>query len=804
MHQLRVAARALTRAPGFTAAAILTLALGIGLSTAVFTVADALLRRELPVGEQDRLVVLWGETRDRQFSNYPLPLEDVRAFQARSRTIEEVAFFAFRGATATPVRIDDRVESARAALVSGNFFDVLRSPAALGRTLRPADDVAGAAPVLVLSHRAWRQQFGADPAIVGRSVELIESGRPYTVVGVMAEGLAYPHGTDAWIPLIAHGAANGFLDIVTGELDMLGRLQADATPAQARQELTDFFRRPEAPAAYSNLRGVAYPLVDVVLGDTKPALLVFTIAAALLLFITCVNVANLLLVRALRRARELVVRAALGASRRRIAAQLLTESALLCLGGGVLGFAFAAAVVRVFRSLAPASFPRIDAIGIDLTALMAGILVTGVAMLLSGLGPALFSSRVHAHDALRSGPRHSGDRLIRTIAEGLVVAQVALAAVSLSAAGLITRSLVNLIQVDLAFESSHLIAAGLVLRQNRSDDPRQAVTRIEQLLPALEALPGVQEVTPVLTVPFVGAGGGIDGRLATPEQTEADVAGNPVLNIEAVAPDYFATLGIPLLRGRAFSNADREGSPPVVIVSSSTARHFWPDDDPIGRRVRAAGQEATVVGVVPDTRYRDLRTARPAVYFALGQSRFPVAPTTLLIRTDRPSLAIVPAMRRTIAELEPDITLGTASSLEALLDAPRAQPRLNTMVLALFAAAAVSLAAIGLFAIITTMVAQRRKEIGIRLALGARAADVRRMIMRRGLTIAAIGAAIGIAGTLALSRLLSALLFGVSPTDAPTLLAVVALMLSVAAAATFVPARSTQRIDPIVALRSEP
>lgn len=554
---------------------------------------------------------------------------------------------------------------------------------------------------------------------------------------------------------------------------------------------------------HRDVRGVAHSFPEIVLGDAKPAILAVTLAAALLLLITCVNVANLLLVRALRRTREFAVRSALGAKRRGIVMQLLTENALLSVVGGLLGVTFAMAAVRVFVAVAPADFPRVDEVGINAAALVAALLITTAAMLLSGLGPALLTSRVDVQAALRAGSRHSRGRRVRAIAEGLVVTQVALAAVSLSAAGLMTRSLINLVQVDLSFEPARLLVAELVLQHDHFEEPQRWIAEIEPLLPRLEALPGVERVSPVLAAPFSGGGGGIDGRLSTPGQSQEEAAGNPMVNMEVVAPNYFATLGIPVLHGRPFSAQDRDSTEPVVIVSSSTARYLWPNEDPIGKRVRAPGGEAEVVGIVPDTRYRELQTARPSVYIPLGQSRFPVVPNTLLIRTTGPALAVVPALRRAIAVAQPGITLVTASSVETLLDRPRAQPRLNAIVIVLFAAAAVSLAGIGLFAIIATMVKQRTHEIGIRLALGATTSDVRRMIMARGVGMAVLGSVIGVACALATSRLLSALLFEISPTDAPTLGAVVALIVGVAAIATSIPAREAIRIDPIVALRDE-
>jgi len=815
-QHLGIAARSLARAPGFAIAAALTLALGIGLSTAVFTVADALLLRRLPVTDENRLVVLWGETRGGRFSNFPLTLEDARDFQRRTQTLGDVALVEFRGATLNPIRAGERVYPLHSSSVSGNFFDALGSRAAIGRALRRDDDVAGAAPVAVLSYHAWREQFGGDSAIVGKPIAMLYTGRSYTIVGVMPQGLDYPRGTDFWLPAIAYSSAGGFLDLLS--FDLVARLRPGASLAQASTELTTFFVSSGMPRLH-DVRGVAHTLPGVVLGDTEPALLVVMLAAALLLFIACVNIANLLLVRAIGRVKEFAVRSALGASRGRLVAQLLTESAVLSLLGGLAGVSFAVAGVRAFTVLAPASVPRLDEVGVSGTAIVAAIVMTSATMLLSSIVPAVFTSRVSAQDALRSGSRNTGGGRVRMAAEVLVVAQVALAGVSLATAALVIRSFMKLEHAELSFEPRRLLVASFVMGGDRLGDPQRQRATLDAVLAVTQALPGVQAVSPVLDAPFIGSGGGIDGRLSLPGENKEDAARNPMLSLEVVAPNYFAMLGTPLLRGRPFTDEDRERGTPVIVVSSSVARHFWPSSDPLGKRLTDGQRELTVVGVVPDLRYRELQTPRPTVYFPLRQSPFPVAPSTLLIRTATPSsggrnshpvrsegsavAAIVADLRATIARAEPGVVLVSAHSVETLLDAPRAQPRLNAVVLGLFAGAALLLAAVGLFAVIATMVRQRTREMGIRMALGATAGDVRRMVMMRGLTLGVIGATIGIAGALATSRMLSALLFEISATDAPTLASVSVAILIVAAIASFVPARLTRRIDPIIALRNE-
>lgn len=807
MQPIRLAARTLVRAPGFTLTAAITLALGIGLTTSVFTVADALLVRRLPVAVQSRVAVLWGDTQDGRFTNFPLSLRDAREFVRRSRTLEQAAFFTFYGSAPKPIREGDRVYRLRRSLVSGAFFDVLRSPPVLGRALRPEDDVVGAAPVAVLSYRAWQRQFAGDSQIVGRSLAMHETGRAHTIVGVMAQGLDYPRGTDFWVPLVANSTGPDSLHVTGPMLDVIGRLRPDASMAGARAELTDWFARSDAPAWQRGFRGVASSLPTLVLGDTKPAVLVLVGATTLLLLLTCVNVANLLLVRGLGRTREFAVRSALGAGRARIAGQLLTESALLAAGGGAGGAALAVALVRGFVVIAPPGVPRIDEISVNAAVILCALAVTTVAMLLFGLVPALVASHVEMQGVLRSGTRQGGvNRPLRTATESLVVGQIALAVVLLFGAGLVTRSLIRLNGVDLSYEPRQLLVAELALRADRYGASARQRDLLNAVLARVAALPAVEAVAPVLSVPFAGPGFGIDGRLSTPEQTPEQAETNPMLNMEIVTPNYFSTLGVRVLRGRMFTNADRDGATPVVVISESVARQYWPGTDPIDKTLKAGtSPEALVrvVGVVSDTRYRDLRTARPSIYFPLRQSFFPVVPMTLVIRTTGVPAAIVPSVRAAIADVDPGVALATAAPLESFLEQPRAQPRLNAMLLSLFAGVAVLLAAVGLFGVIATMVRQRTRELGIRMALGATRMGVQRLVLLRGLSLAALGVLLGGAAALLTSRVLADLLFETGSADRPTLAIVAVLILGVAAVASLIPARTGSQIDPATALRSD-
>jgi predicted permease len=796
LQNCRVGLRSLRRTPGFALTAILTLALGIGLTTAVFTVADALLQRRLPVHDQDRLVVLWGEARDRAF-NYPLGLDDAQEFARRTRSLERVAFFAYYGALPKPIRDGDRISRLRRAPVSGEFFDVLGARPALGRALRATDDVSGAAPVLVLSYGAWQRRFGGDPHVLGRQVLTYDDGVAYTIVGVMPQGLDYPRGTDFWVPVVP--------STIPKDLYVIGRLAPGRAGADARNEMTAFFGRAEASPWQRDLRGVVHTLPRLVLGDTRPALIVFAAAAGLLLLITCINVANLLLVRGLARVREIAVRSALGAGRRQVIVQLLTENALLAVAGGALGLVVAAGAVRLFVAFAPAGVPRLDEIQLNATALAGAVGITGVAMLIFALAPAVVTSRVDLERVLRSDARQSASRRSGLATEALVAGQVALALLVLSAAGLIARSLFKLERAELSFESSRLLIGDLTLRYDRYDDQKKQLALLERLLSQLQAIPGVRAASPVVAVPFSGSGGW-DGKPAAEGQSAEEAAASPMLNMEVVTPAYFETFSMPVIRGRRFTDQDREGAPAVVMVSQSAARHYWPDEDPIGKRLRMGPQlerTLTVVGVVPDTRYRDLRDARPSVYFPLRQSFFPYLPMTLAIRTSSSPAELVPAIRRAISESEPGVALASAAPFETFLGGPLAQPRLNALLLAVFAGAAVALAAVGLFGVMATMVRQRTRELGVRMALGATGRDLRRMVMRRGLAIATAGLVVGLFGALLANRLLVAMLYEIGPTDGVTLGVVVALLLSVAALASIIPARSSTGIDPVLALRAE-
>jgi predicted permease len=778
--------------------ALSALALGIGLATAVFTAANTLLVRRLPVADQDRVVMLSGESRDRKVQNWPLSYADAREFAAHSRSLARAGLFVFPGTIHVPVDVGGRTERYGFALVSGDFFDVLGATPVLGRALRREDDVVGASPAIVLSYRAWQDRFGGAPDVIGRSVVAQVNDENFKIVGVMPQGLDFPRGVDVWS---AERATVPGGDMTNVEIDMVGRLAPTATVGAAGDELSAFFA--QSTGSKRVLHGVARALPQIVVGDLRAAIVAFVAAVGLLLLITCINVANLLLVRGVGRAKEMAVRSALGANRARLVVHLLGESSLLAIGGGALGALVAAGALRVFVALAPPGFPRIDELHIDGAALASSALVTIGAMLLFAMAPAFLTSGVDVVEVLHSGHRHGDNRRFRRLSDLLVTGQVALSVVVLSAAALVARSLINLERANLSLDSSRVLIAELSVRYRYYDTAPKQLAAIERLLPAIAASPGVRSVSPVVAAPFSVVAW--DGVPRPEGQSAGEAKNNPVLNMELVAPSYFATFGLPVLQGRAFSSDDRRGSTPVVMLSESAARTYWPGQNPIGRRLAMGSKDSmsTVVGVVPDTRYRDLRVARPTIYFALAQSAFPFAPTSLAISTTGDPTSIVPSLRRVLSETAPGLSLVRAAPFDAYLSGPLAQPRLDATLLFVFAAAAVLLSAIGLFGVLATSVRQRTREIGVRLALGASPGGVAALILRRALVIGSVGVASGLAIVLLTNHWVASLLFGVSSTDSATLAVVAVFVLGVAGLASLVPARLSASVDPVVALRAE-
>ena len=793
LQDLRHALRSLRRTPAFTAPAVLVLALGIGMATAMFTVFRAVVLRDLPVRDPDRIVALW-TFRDPTVK-LALIQPQLEGLRRESRTLQDAAGVVHWGAQAIPVTDGDRPLLLKQAMVTANFFDVLGARPALGRLLRREDGFEGAAPVAVISYKAWHQEFRGDPRVLGRRLTTTQDLESYEIVGVGPPGLDYPIGTDYW----TRPRPFDFVNVVA-------RLLPSATPAAARSEFLSIAQvlDRERPVPVHPTGAAVETLTQAVLGDTRAVLVALTAAVALLLLIACVNVGNLLLLRSTLRVREIVIRRALGASSGQVARLLLVESALLGVAGGALGLACAEGLLRVLLAFAPGHLPRMDMIRLAGAPLGVATGVTLLAVLLFGILPVLAAARGNnLASALRLDSRSgTGTRQRHRVRQSLVASQVALAVVLLAGAGLLVRSLQHLERLDLGYDTDRLSIAELAIPFVNYDSKSKLYAMFDELYQRLRAVPGVTALTPVLYRPFVGANV-MQVAPVLEGQSAAEVDANPPVPLEVGGPEYFRTFQIRILRGRGFLDTDRENAPKIVVVSEAVARRLWPGQDAIGKRLRLPGDVAewrTVVGIAGDIRFRRLREPTPTMYLPWRQL---ITFGTFAVRTRGDLGSVLPAMRRTVRDFDSQINVWAAGTMDDYLAEPLAQPRLSAFLLSGFGLVALLLSAIGLYGLMASAVRERTRDIGVRLALGATPARLRRDVLRNALVVAAVGAAVGLGGALVCSRLLAALLFEVSPTDPATLAGVCILLLGVALMAAYLPARRATRVDPMEALRNE-
>ncbi|MEP6495790.1 MAG: ABC transporter permease [bacterium] len=809
MHQIgqdiRLALRGFRRTPTFAASVLAILGISIGLAVAMFAAFQTILIRRLPVTDQDRIAVLWTyHTPSVELAPLSTAFPDVRR---ASRTMRGIAGVVHWGAVPATFLDGDQPIGLSRAQVTGNYFEVLGARPALGRLLRAEDDEVGAPAAMVLSYGVWQSQFGGSASVIGRRLLDPYTRNTYGVVGVAPAGLDYPIGADCWTPVPT---------IWTLQMLAVARLVPGASVDGAAAEFYSIISGRQPDLQLTGAHGST--LTETVLGDTRPVIMALAAAAGLLLLIACVNVGNLFLLRAASRTRELAVRRALGASYGDLLRQLVVESSLLAVAGGALGVGCAVAFLRGLVALAPVQLPRLDSL--RLYAAHSGepfgmaVGVTTVCALLFGVLPALVTARANLASPLRLDERSGAEtKRHRHVRDWLVASQVALALVMLAGAGLLARTLQRLERLDLGFQAEHVSIVSFAFDVAKASSPGVVSSWTEQLERRVTALPGVTAATPILIPPFLGP------SLSHPQfdaegQTFADAAANPNIPIEVAGAEYFRTFGIPLLRGRRFYESDRENAAPVVIVSESVARKFWPGQSPIGKRVRmtpptAHPEEApikglydwrTVVGVAPDTHFRALRDASPTVYFPWRQfgwqgyfairSTGDIAPTT-------------EALRRVSREIDPTLVVSNLRSMDQMLSGPLARPRLSAILLLAFGAAALVLAAVGLYGVMASGVREQTREIGIRMALGATQAVIRHAVMRRALIVAGAGAASGLVAALLGTRLLRSLLFEISPTDPVALGAACGALLTVAAVAAYLPARRATKIDPALALRAD-
>jgi putative ABC transport system permease protein len=800
---LRYGARSLRKNTAFTTVAVLALALGIGVNTAMFSVAYGVLLRPLPYADAGRVAVVVMRYFPRDFEFGTMCIRDYLMWKANNRVFEEPSLFSSRrmdigGNGGVP-------EQVRGASVTAGFFSTLGVRPLVGRTFRSGEDKPASGALAVLSESLWRRRFGASAAVLGQTI--LVDGAPSTVIGVMPGAFGFPRrDTEAWTNLVLNPPTRYGPWFYRG----VARLKPGVTFAQAQAEtnrigLNMMRRNPY----YKRLVLPVLPLRDALLGPAlKPAILVLAGAVGLVLLIAVVNVANLMLARATAREREMALRLSLGAGRSRLVRQLLTESVLLAVMGGAAGLALAWGAIALIRAWNPGNLPFIDSVRLDGGALLFMLLISTLTGILFGLAPALGSARADLNATLKEGGRGGAASQARgRTRAALVVFEIAISLTLLVGAGLLLRSFVNLQRVTGGFSTppqqilTMLISPG---NRNYSDD-RAGLPFYDEVLRRARNVPGVELAAVTDSLPPDRQGDadtfGIEGQNMAPGEL------NPIISEPAVGPDFFRALGIPLVKGRYFTEHDSRDSAPVAIVSEGFVRRFFPNQEALGKRIKQSGpgygdKWMEIVGVVGNVKYLGLTVdTDPAYYMPFAQNYDPRE--ALVVRTSGDAAGLAARLRREIQSIDPAVTLAQIGTMEQALTLSVSEPRFDTMLLGLFAAIALLLAAVGIYGLIAYWVAQRTHEIGVRMALGAARADVVRMVIGQGAQLAAIGIALGLGGAFALTRLLKTMLFGIGVTDAATFLAAALGLLLVVLVATLLPALRATRVSPVVALRYE-
>ncbi len=799
-----MALRQLHRTPGFTFVATLTLALGIAATTAVFAVVDAVILRPLPFQEPTRLVLV----RRAQPGN-KTPVETT---YPEYRDLRDGAR-AFSGLAAVPsamqpaVRTDGTAnEPLNVVGASGNLFDVLGAGAMIGRALTPDDDRRGAAPVIVLGYDVWARRFGAERSVLGRRIEL--NGTRYTVVGVMEKGFEYPRGSEAWIALVpaidtlVNNPQIAFLNIV-------GRIQPGVSMDGARQDAERLLARSAAAAGLSNTVTGTVQLTSLeseLLGDARRGMLVLLAAAALVLLVACANVANLLLVRAMTRSGELALRTALGASRGRLVRQLAVEAAVLGGVGAVVGLIACVAGRGVIAAMIPPDLYRAAAVEINVRIAVFTAALMVATTLLFGVLPAIGGTRLEPGAVLRAATsRTTGSRTTRRTQRALIATEVALAVVLAIAGGVLLRSFVRLTSVPLGFDRVHTLTTELYLPEAKYADPAKARIFLRDAVARVAELPGVRAAGAVLLRPLAGPDG-FDYPLSLEGMDAETQRRQPLVNYEAVTPGYFQAAGIPVLQGRAVSASDDETAPPVVVVSAATAQRFWPNESPIGKRLKwgPPGSPAPwieVIGVVGAARYRDPRVESLDVYVPYTQSPWKL--NHLVVRAVGDPRALTASLRSALADVDPEARAVQVATVGELAAIALRQPRFQVTLVGSFAALALLLGAVGIFGVVSFATARRTRELGVRMALGARGRDVRLLVIGDSLRTVAVGIVVGVGAAVTGVRVLRGLVYGVSATDPLTFIVVPVVVTVVAVLAAALPARRASRVDPVSVLRAD-
>jgi putative ABC transport system permease protein len=794
MDAIRYGLRSLTKRPAFTAIALVTLALGIGVNTAIFSVVNAVMLRPLPYENPGQLVRLWSDRSGKRTDQMEFSPAEITDFRDQLTTFEDVGLFdTGLSANLTGGSQPERVNGSEA---TPGLFNVLRVKPLLGRTFSPDETDVAQSRVVLFSEGLWRRRFGSDPNLIGRMVQL--DSQSYTVIGVLPESFKVPEKADIWLPF-SFTAADWKNDRQHYYVQAVGRLKQGVSVAQAKADFEAIMQRlaPTFSASRKNWGITVIPMHEQVVGKIGVTLWILFGAVGLVLLIACVNVANLLLTRTADRQKEFGIRVALGASRGRVVRQLLFESLLLALIGGGAGALLAVWITKLFSASLLTSLPRGEEVTVDAPVLLFTLGVSVLTAFIFGLAPALQGSNPNLNETLKEGGRRASAGARRGLRDVLVVSEIALSLVLLVGAGLLVKSFMRLQHVNAGFDARNVLTMEVTLPRIQYPKTAEQNAFVQQALQRIATLPGVQSAAVTINLPLVGTWGmgySIPGRPNEPNQV-ADNAN--------VTPRYFQTMGIPLLQGRDFSDYDTGETAPVIIVNEAFARKHFPNENPLGKIV-SAGAKREIVGVVGNVKPRGLDVeSRPQLYLPYAQKPTIASFFTFTIRTESAPLNLAAAVQNEIAALDKNLPVANVRTMDQIVSISLEQRRLTMALFRGFAAIAVLLAAIGVYGVVSYSVTQRTHELGIRVALGARWSDVLRLILKQGIALAIVGVAVGVGAAIALTRLMRSLLFQVAATDVATFVSVAVGLIAVVLLSCYVPARRATKVDPLVALRYE-
>jgi predicted permease len=795
MQDLRYALRMLYKNRSFTIVALIVLTLGIGANSAIFSFVNAILLRSLPYSNADRLVRIYSTSPGKEVRTFTTSYPDFVDWKNNNQVFDDMAAWARGSATLTGTDNPERFDT---ALVTPGFFNVLGVTPQRGRVFTSEDDKPGSNQVVVLSNGVWQNRFGADPNVTGKTLTL--EGTTYTIVGVMPADFNFLFPVDVWMPMSLNGQPS-LEDRGRHFLSVLGRLKRGVSLRQAQLDLQNIAARIEKEYGKTNQgwSNNAVLLYDELTGGIRGPLWVLFAAAILVLMIACLNVANLQLIRAAARSKEIAMRMAIGATRGRLLRQLLTESLVLAVLGGILGLLVGIAGISLLKSLMPPTrIPRLNEVGLDGSVVLFTVGISLLTGVIFGLSPAFRALRPDVNEALKEGARSNTGGTSNRLRSLLVVSEIALALMLTVFAGLVIQTFKNLINIDPGFKTENVVTMQMALHPSRYAGPPQIADFYQRVLENIKAQPGVVAAGATNNLPLSGGGGYtkiyVEGQQDTkPKEVMAGV--------QLATPDYFRAMGIPFLAGRDFTPQDKDF---VLIVNDTTAKKFWPGESALGKRIRfqPTANWATVVGVVADIKALGLTSeARTEMFLPLGENTFRQG--FVIVRTNAGTEAMVPTLRAAVLAIDKEMAIFNIKTLEKLVSESIAQPRFNMVLLVIFAALALILASVGIYGVMSYSVTQRTQELGVRMALGAQRRDIFSLVLKQGIILALIGVVIGIAGAIGLSKALASVLYGISATDPVTFILVAVIMVAVALVACFFPARKATKVDPLTAMRYE-